>query len=246
MYYYQNVMGLGIIAEAGEDRRSHAEPDDADEYSCDADLPKGIDRKLLGVFVHQFLYEWMSQDAAKRCSIETLLEHLSNRYGFTGSQKKWVMAVVTDSIHAFASSPLGAKTENQWLERPFRLRLDRLLFRGVLDRVDRCDKGFRIVDYKGAAERNEHQFQVKFYAWAVGNLGMSNVNEGVLCYLRVPTKLVSVDVSPREIEAIEHHAGELESATAAGRFEPRPGEACGTCSFALVCPSFENTGHVNP
>ncbi|UCG52960.1 MAG: ATP-dependent helicase [Candidatus Latescibacterota bacterium] len=240
MYYYRNVMGLETPTEAGEDLASHVESNDTDEFSGDVDLPKGVDRKLLGVFVHQLLYEWMSQDEPGGTPYTALLDDLAGRYGFSSSQKRTVIAAVADGIGAFATSPLGTTSEIAWLERPFHLRMDRLLFRGVLDRVDRCKDGFRIIDYKGTTERDEHQFQVEFYAWALSRQGTVNVKEALLCYLQVPTKLVSVDVSQGRLDAIENHATECESATAAGRFEPRPGDVCGSCSFSLVCPAAGN------
>jgi putative RecB family exonuclease len=132
---------------------------------------------------------------------------------------------------------LGTQTGIAHVEEPICVRLDRIVFRGVVDRVDEVDGGIRVVDYKGQTERVEYDYQVRFYAWLLGESKIGDVTEGWLCYLQVPTKTVPVDVTERSLADIGRHARELERATESGRFDPKPGAVCSSCGVMAICPS---------
>ncbi len=242
MYYYRQVAGMEHLAQAAEDLSFAHGSGAADASYPRKGLAGGVDGKAFGAFVHQFLSEW----ACGRTGVDKpdqsareLLDDLAVRYGLPAKRKTTVARQAAELIRAFADSPLADRTAVAHVEKPVHVRLDRAVFRGVLDRVDEIGEGYRIIDYKGKGERAEYAFQVQFYAWALSRLGIRKVTEGLLCYLQVPTKVVGVDVTAAALSLVDGCARRLDRAIGSGRFDPAPGEECRTCAFNMICPSAE-------
>ncbi len=242
MYYYRQVAGMEHLAQAAEDLSFAHGSGAADASYPRKGLAGGVDGKAFGAFVHQFLSEW----ACGRTGVDKpdqsareLLDDLAVRYGLPAKRKTTVARQAAELIRAFADSPLADRTAVAHVEKPVHVRLDRAVFRGVLDRVDEIGEGYRIIDYKGKGERAEYAFQVQFYAWALSRLGIRKVMEGLLCYLQVPTKVVGVDVTAATLSLVDGCARRLDRAIGSGRFDPAPGEECRTCAFNMICPSAE-------
>jgi RecB family exonuclease len=118
------------------------------------------------------------------------------------------------------------------LEEPFQVRLDRVVFHGIFDRVEKYDGGWLVTDYKIGQQKEEYAFQVAFYAWALKRITGGERVKGRLCYLR-EGGIKLVDVNPMEVGV---QAGELESRLMDGAFTASPGEACSDCPYATACP----------
>ncbi|MEJ2722851.1 MAG: PD-(D/E)XK nuclease family protein, partial [bacterium] len=196
----------------------------------------GVEARDLGVLLHGFLCERMSSGGRGDEPIADGLDEFARRYGFNGAQHKSAVEQATKRLNAFAETRLAKPGGEVWTELSARARLDRVVFRAVLDRVDVVSGGCRVVDYKFETERGEHAYQVQFYTWLLRELGQKTVNEALLCYLQLPTKIVPVDISPDAIGVVDRDARGLEEAVANGRFEPRPGESCDSCEFIQMCP----------
>jgi putative RecB family exonuclease len=109
--------------------------------------------------------------------------------------------------------------------------------RGVIDRIDRIDRGWRIIDYKSGRPiaRRRRDLQVALYALgATASLGLDPIELEVV-YLAsgesVRVEKVAGLVHEAEVEGAEVAAG-----IKAGSFEPRPERRrCRLCPYRLAC-----------
>jgi superfamily I DNA/RNA helicase/CRISPR/Cas system-associated exonuclease Cas4 (RecB family) len=231
MYYYRYVTRIAPLAE-GEAGVVTGEESEA--FSSEPALPRGIDPKVYGSFVHRVLFEWMRSAAPTKARPEALVDDVAGRFGLSGPRMSGVRKGALETLGAFTGSELADRSAVFRLEEPAQIRVDRLLFRGTIDRIDLVDGAYRIIDYKGKSEREEYSYQVRFYAWLMRKAGFPAA-EALLCYLARPISVDRVDISGEKLDGIERDALRLESAIAEGRFEPSPGGVCGECAFRGMC-----------
>lgn len=127
---------------------------------------------------------------------------------------------------------------------------DRLLLRGIVDRLDVAPDGaVRVVDYKtGAAPAEMWEakalFQLKFYALVLWRTRGVVPTVLQLLYLADRKRLT---YSPTEVElrAVERQllalGDAVERARATGDFRASPGPLCQFCDFRPVCPPHGGT-----
>ena len=254
MYYHRYVTRIARLAET-EEAGGVTAVEEAEEFSGEGRLPRGVDPKTYGSFIHRLLFEWMSplprweaarakreaaggareaEGGGRETPREKFVDDLAGRFGMTPAQKKTVRRAACDVLDAVAASGLSERGDVEALELPVEARIDRMLFRGTIDRIDRVNGALGLIDYKGKTPRDEYTYQLRFYAWALRKAGVT-VSDARLCYLKKPVESVVVDVSPARLGEIESDALRLEGSTAEGRFEPSPGGACGECAFRGKC-----------
>ncbi|UCH84431.1 MAG: PD-(D/E)XK nuclease family protein, partial [Candidatus Latescibacterota bacterium] len=232
-FYYRHV--LGAAGDTADVLNDTADPQN--RAGRRRSTREELDARTLGVLLHDFLCASMSTGGGNDRPKGNGLDEFAKRYGLTRTQHKKAVQRAKKRLDAFAKTPLAKPAGELWAERPVRARLDRLVFRAVIDRMDSTESGYRIIDYKLETERERYAYQVQFYTWMLRTLGRQTVCESLLCYLQVPTKIVPVDISPEKIEAIDHDARDLEAAVSSGRFDPRPGDVCNECVFNRMCLS---------
>ena len=171
MYYYRYVTRIAALAEMGDEAGAVA-AEEAEEFSGEPRLHRGVDPKTYGSFVHRLLFEWMVPAAPARARPEDLVDDVADRFGFSPAQVKAVRKPVLETLTDFAGSDLANKENVYRLEEPAQIRVDRLLFRGTIDRIDRVDGAYRVIDYKGKMPRDEYPYQVRFYAWLMRKAGL--------------------------------------------------------------------------
>src|SRR5207245_4441081 len=131
----------------------------------------------------------------------------------------------------------GFDAEPAYLEEPFDLAVDGWSLRGVIDRIDRIDAGWRIIDYKSGrpVTRRRRDLQVALYALgATGALKIEPLELEVV-YLAsgesVRVEGVSAIVRDAEVEG-----SRVADGVRAGRFESRPERRrCRLCPYRLAC-----------
>jgi len=125
-----------------------------------------------------------------------------------------------------------------YLEQAFDVTVDGWKLRGVIDRIDRTDGGWRIIDYKSGRPiaRRRRDLQVALYALgATASLDLDPVELEVV-YLASgdSVRIEKVDGLMHEAEA---DGSEVAAGIRAGRFEPRPERRrCRLCPYRLACP----------
>ncbi|MGB8361868.1 MAG: PD-(D/E)XK nuclease family protein [Acidimicrobiia bacterium] len=125
--------------------------------------------------------------------------------------------------------------------------LDGIVIRGILDRIDRDEKGNLIItDYKtGKAPPERYAlssfFALKIYALLIRSRWGETPTEVRLLYLNGPT-LYRLPVDDRLLDAMEGQLRALwaaiERAMSSDRYPARPGRLCDWCSYQEICPAF--------
>jgi len=131
----------------------------------------------------------------------------------------------------------GFDAPPELLEHPFTATVDGWTLRGVIDRIDRTDSGWRIVDYKSGKPiaRGRRDLQVALYALgATTELRLDPVELEVV-YLAGGDSVKVSKVADLVIEAKKQGA-EVAAGVRKGNFEARPERRrCRLCPYRLAC-----------
>ena len=131
----------------------------------------------------------------------------------------------------------GFDVAPEFLEQPFSAAVDGWTLRGVIDRIDRTESGWRIVDYKSGRQlsRGRRDLQVALYALgASGALHLEPIELEVV-YLATGETVKVAKVRDLVAEATGQ-AAEVAKGVREGRFEARPERRrCRLCPYRLAC-----------
>jgi ATP-dependent DNA helicase UvrD/PcrA len=124
-----------------------------------------------------------------------------------------------------------------YLEHPFQVAVDGWTLRGVIDRIDRAESGWRIVDYKSGRPiaRRVRDLQLALYALgATSDLALAPVDFEVV-YL-ASGESVRIEKAADLVGDARTQGGEVAQGIREGRFEPRPERRrCRLCPYRLAC-----------
>lgn len=125
-----------------------------------------------------------------------------------------------------------------FLEQPFDVAVDGWKLRGVIDRIDRTEEGWRIIDYKSGrpVTRRRRDLQVALYA-----LGASTALNLEPLQLEVVYLASQESVRMEKVDMLVHDAEvegtDVAEGIRAGRFASRPERRrCRLCPYRLACP----------
>ncbi|HEY8863360.1 MAG TPA: ATP-dependent DNA helicase [Candidatus Dormibacteraeota bacterium] len=131
----------------------------------------------------------------------------------------------------------GFDAPPEFLEHPFSAAVDGWTLRGIIDRIDRTDTGWRIVDYKSGRPltRRRRDMQVALYALGATTALHLDPLELEVVYLASGESIKVEKVSALVAEATSQGA-EVAEGVRAGRFEARPERRrCRLCPYRLAC-----------
>jgi DNA helicase-2/ATP-dependent DNA helicase PcrA len=133
----------------------------------------------------------------------------------------------------------GFEAKPEYLEQPFTVDLDGWTLRGVIDRVDRTDSGWRILDYKTGrpVTRSKRDLQVALYAMgAASALSVeSNGLELDVVYL-ASGETVALERPEALVADAKKQGAVVADGVKAGRFEAKPDRRrCRLCPYRLAC-----------
>ena len=133
----------------------------------------------------------------------------------------------------------GFEAMPEFLEQPFTVDADGWRLRGVIDRVDRTESGWRILDYKTGrpVTRGKRDLQVALYAMGAAsalNVDSSGLELDVVYLASGETILLQ---RPDALVAEARKQGaEVAERVKAGRFEAKPDRRrCRLCPYRLAC-----------
>jgi DNA helicase II / ATP-dependent DNA helicase PcrA len=133
----------------------------------------------------------------------------------------------------------GFDSRPEYLEQQFVARLDGWTLRGVIDRVDRTETGWKILDYKSGrpVTRGRRDLQVALYA-----IGAASLNGDVSHHLELEVVYLASGETLRLerpdtlVAEAQKQGAEVAEGAKAGRFEARPERRrCRLCPYRLVC-----------
>ena len=131
----------------------------------------------------------------------------------------------------------GFDASPAYLEHPFTTAVDGWTLRGVIDRVDRTESGWRIVDYKSGRPlaRGRRDLQVALYALGASAALRLDPVELEVVYLATGQSIKVEKVAQLVAEAAGQGA-EVAKGVREGRFDPRPERRrCRLCPYRLAC-----------
>jgi RecB family exonuclease len=131
----------------------------------------------------------------------------------------------------------GFDAPPEFLEHPFSAAVDGWTLRGIIDRIDRTETGWRIVDYKSGRPltRRRREMQVALYALGATTALSLDPIELEVVYLASGESIKVDKVSSLVTEATTQ-AQEVAEGVRAGRFEARPERRrCRLCPYRLAC-----------
>jgi RecB family exonuclease len=131
----------------------------------------------------------------------------------------------------------GFDVAAQFLEQPFSAAVDGWTLRGVIDRIDRTESGWRIVDYKSGRplSRSRRDLQVALYALGASAALLLEPIELEVVYLATGDTIKVEKVKDLVTEAT-NQAAEVAEGVREGRFEARPERRrCRLCPYRLAC-----------
>jgi DNA helicase-2/ATP-dependent DNA helicase PcrA len=123
------------------------------------------------------------------------------------------------------------------LEHSFSAAVDGWTLRGIIDRIDRTETGWRIVDYKSGRPltRKRRDMQVALYALGATTTLHLDPIELEVVYLASGESIKVEKVGALVAEATTQ-AAEVADGVRAGRFEARPERRrCRLCPYRLAC-----------
>ena len=125
----------------------------------------------------------------------------------------------------------------EYLEHPFTVALDGWTLRGVIDRVDHTDSGWRIVDYKSGrpVARSRRDLQVALYAIGASETMHLEPVELEVVYL-ASGETVHLERGSALVAEARKQGAEVAEGVRTGRFEARPERRrCRLCPYRLAC-----------
>jgi DNA helicase-2/ATP-dependent DNA helicase PcrA len=131
----------------------------------------------------------------------------------------------------------GFDAKPEFLEQPFTVSLDGWTLRGVIDRVDRADSTWRILDYKSGrpVARSRRDLQVALYALGASKALQLEPVELEVVYLASGEKVL-LERPDALIADAQKQGAEVAEGVRAGRFEARPDRRrCRLCPYRLAC-----------
>ncbi len=188
-------------------------------------VPRGVDPAVFGSFVHEILERSIGGkdlDGAIEASLATV--------DFGKARAAAVDTARKLAEHAIAAG-LAGPASGARAEVPVMVRLENIIVRGVIDRLDTGAESV-VTDYKVGERSDDHAFQVRAYLWAARRAGVPEPIHGRVAYLRENGANV-VDVTPDD--GLEGRVGAIDAAIAAGEFVATPGAVCAACPHRAVC-----------
>ncbi|MFI5281904.1 MAG: ATP-dependent helicase [Candidatus Dormibacterales bacterium] len=124
-----------------------------------------------------------------------------------------------------------------YLEEPFTMELEGWSLRGVIDRIDRTDNGWRIIDYKSGRPTTRRRRDLQLALYALGAravLGLDPLELEVV-YLAAGES-IPISETAALMSAARADGAQVADAVRAGRFEPTPERRrCRLCPYRLAC-----------
>jgi RecB family exonuclease len=196
----------------------------------------------MGISVHNALEAFFRQKRRTLEMLHTLLRRYWVREGYSSKdeEREWGMRALSMLSNFYNKS--DPNKEPEMLEAHFEVEFDGFCITGRIDRVDRTDTGYEIIDYKtgGTLTQEEADKDLQMSLYWLGLYHQHNISADKLTFyfLKDVTKITTT----RTREQIEEHKVFLKEC--AERMEdteslkPRPNRYCHLCDFTLLCPVF--------
>jgi putative RecB family exonuclease len=207
---------------------------------------------VFGTLIHSTL-NFIHTPAILAPSMEQALDHFS---------KNWNGDVFENELEERAAFSQGVEIIRRYyndndisrvnivaLESPFQIKLGDHVVSGIIDRIDRTEDGYEIIDYKTAKkmpsqEKVDHDVQLTIYLQAFldrypeerKNLDKLKVS---LYFVKHGAKLTSTRTE-EDLKNIENKFLEVIAKIGESEFQPVINPLCDWCDFQNLCPMWKH------
>ncbi len=125
------------------------------------------------------------------------------------------------------------------LEIPFKLKIGKEIFFGVIDRIDKEEGKIKIIDYKTGDLKEKFSFDDKkqLLIYQIAAEQVFNLQNIELAYYYLEEgKMISFQGTEEEKNKALEKIKEIIEKIKEGDFEPTPGWQCKSCNFKDICP----------
>ena len=144
------------------------------------------------------------------------------------------------------SSATGSRPRREaepvWFERSFAFKLGPHLLRGRVDRVDRPDGTYELIDYKTGKAKTEDELRedVQLSLYQMGARESWRLETSAQSYFYVLTgEKVPVEHSDEELERVQATVAEIAGGILKQASSPRPRRDLRFCDYRIICPAAE-------
>lgn len=207
---------------------------------------------VFGTLIHSTL-NFIHTPAILAPSMEQALDHFSKNWNgdvFENElEERAAFSQGVDIIRRYYNDNDIARVNIVALESPFQIKLGEHTVNGIIDRIDRTDDGYEIVDYKTAKkmpsqEKVDHDVQLTIYLQAFldrypeerKNLDKLKVS---LYFVKHGAKLTSTRTE-EDLKNIEDKFLEVIEKIGESEFQPVVNPLCDWCDFQDRCPMWRH------
>lgn len=145
-------------------------------------------------------------------------------------------------LKIFYEKHKGIWPEPLFLEKKFHFKIsagaDSCVVGGAIDRIDKCGRGLKLVDYKTGAPKSELRFEDKeqllIYQLAAAELFKQEVASLAFYYLENNSEVEFLG-SPDDLKKIKAKIISTVKMIKRGEFPPKPSALCAWCDFKEIC-----------
>ncbi len=146
------------------------------------------------------------------------------------------------SLRGYYATLAANRPEPLSLEQGFTVKIGGAVLKGRIDRIDRCEGGVEIIDYKTGTPKTEDDIkkdvskreQLYLYQIAVRDVLGLDVKKLTFHYLEDNSR-VSFLGSPEQLAKFEEDVASRVAAVKRGVLDPTPGFHCRFCDFKDIC-----------
>ncbi|MEI7741064.1 MAG: ATP-dependent DNA helicase, partial [bacterium] len=211
----------------------------------------GKPEKSYGNTLHNVLQEFVGHECFKNDAVappsfeevDALLDkHWIDDWYESDEKRLEYRERARQALKRFHDTSLLIKPKPAFLEQDFTVKIGGVPVKGRIDRIDNCEGGYEIIDYKSGKPKTEddvkkewkHRRQLALYLLAAEDVLKIPIKKLTLWYLEDGSR-VSFEPKPKDVEKIR---GEIETVVEGLRqsdFAPKPGFDCRYCDFRDIC-----------
>ena len=127
-------------------------------------------------------------------------------------------------------------------EKNLEVKIDDLILSGRIDRIDKIDGGFEVIDYKSGKpmEDEEQDLQITLYYMLLQNSYLHITPKRFSYHYLESTQKITFGKSETEVkEGWNRVKGIVRGIRLTKEFKPNPNKFCDWCDFKEMCPLYK-------
>ncbi|MEW6679736.1 MAG: PD-(D/E)XK nuclease family protein [bacterium] len=197
----------------------------------------------MGISIHRALEAFFKQDTRTMNTLHSLLRKHWVREGYSGREEERIWGLKALSMLRNFYEANNVQINPVMLESEFSVSFPDFTLTGRIDRVDKLDDKYEIIDYKTGEkltkESCDNDLQMTMYSIGFYHTHKIIPHQLTFHFLKDNTKITT----RRNKEDIEKGIGfikeTVEKMKNETKFHPKPNKFCSFCDFTILCPVFK-------